>query len=246
MAQVMLTPMGQGDPAKRTHEWLGGFKWHSWTNQWLGLQGVLWRMSLLQPGHYYKGHMGFLADVERFLWYANIGMLFLYRDLRDVAVSQAYHIINADNMRLHHPGRETYAALGGFDDVLSAVIEGLGPFPGVVERWEAFAGWLDVEWVLSLRFEDLINEPEEAAGRILQYALRNGAAFADNRVDFEPETYEKLVTAMVNSGKQTNLSTTYRKGQPGEWREAFKPEHIDLWQKHDPDNWIKQLGYEDA
>jgi len=179
------------------------------------------------------------------MYYANIGHIFIYRDLRDVAVSQAYHI-TSDDCRLAHEHKSFFKMFDNFDEVLKAVITGIGPYPGVVSRWKMYAPWLDVNWVMSLKFEDLKNDLEDCCKAITNYVLYNATHLLEDKIadfTFGEGAQEQLIEKMVEQSKKTHLSVTYRKGQSGEWQTHFKQEHIDLWMKNDPDNWIEKLGY---
>lgn len=226
---------------------LGTYKWHSWTNELIDPRNYLWRMSCLERGCYLKGHSGYMKEIEGFMWWANIGHIFIYRDLRDVAVSQAHHILSDDN-RLAHQHRSFYKMLGGFEEVLKAVITGIGAYPGLIERWEKFAPWLDIKWVMSIQFESLRAEPEEWCRAMCNYALYNATHLLTNQIGhftFGEGTREELVEKMVGQSKETHKSITFRKGVSGEWKEHFTDEIKALWRAHDPDNWIVKLGYEE-
>jgi hypothetical protein len=203
-------------------------------------------MSCLERGRYLKGHSGYLEQIEGLMWWANIGHIFIYRDLRDVAVSQTYHIMS-DSSQLAHAHRDFYKMLGGFDEILKAVIEGIGPYPGVVARWEKYAPWLNVKWVMSIKFEELRSDLEEWCKAICNYTLYNATHLLEGKVanfTFGEGVRDELVQKMVEQSKQTHLSATYRKGECGEWKDHFKDEHIELWERYDPDNWIEKLGYD--
>lgn len=223
---------------------LGTFKWHSWSNDLVDMRNFLWRLSCLERGKYLRGHCGHLQEIEYLMWYANIGHIFVYRDLRDVAVSQAYHITSDDCQLMH--AHKSFFKMMSFDDVLSAVIEGIGPYPGVIARWEKYIGWLNVEWVMKIKFEDLRNDLEAWCSNILNYSLYNATHLLEGNTGaliLGEDTRTELIKQMVDRSRQTHLSVTYRKGKPKEWQSHFNDRHIELWKQNDPDNWIEQLGY---
>ena len=51
---------------------------------------------------------------------------------------------------------------------------------------------------------------------------------------------------MVKTSLMTNKSQTFRKGLSGEWRNEFKPQHVEAFKRHDVNNWLVKLGYEDS
>ena len=244
MAQVLVTPSQIGQSG---NEWLGTFKHRSWTNEPKDLRRFLWRLSCLRHGQYAKGHCGYWDEIERLMWYANIGQVFVYRDLRDVAVSVAHHVTSDDPQLAHE--HKSFFQMMEFDDVLLAVIKGIGPYPGVIERWERYAPWLEVDWILKVKYEELVAGLELWAENILHYAVSNATRLLETRIApmaITLDTERELVKRMVEAAQDTGKSVTYRKGQPGEWREAFKPEHVKAFKKMDRAGWLKRLGYEES
>lgn len=245
MAGVLVSPSKVGRGAS---EWLGCFKWNSWSNEMLDIRKTAWRLSLLERGNYLKGHMGHTDVIESVMYWGNIGHIFIVRDLRDVAVSLTHHIMSDDPVLLHEH-KTVYGMLGGFDEILSAVIGGMGPYPGLFERWEKYTRWLDLDWVMKVTFEDLISEPEQYAKSMLTYCLHNATRLLEKRYGHivpTEETERALVGKMVDRAKQTHLSTTFRKGVPGEWRESFKDHHKVLFKQRDKGGWLVRLGYEES
>lgn len=191
-----------------------------------------------------KGHCGYDMDVDAFLNFLGILHIFVYRDLRDVAVSLAFHILAADNKKIFHPDPGLYRKLGEFEKILAAVIEGIDIYPGVVERWKLYEPWLEVDWVLKLSFEEMINETRESATKILQYMiLRLATIFASEAV-VDTEIAKRTVDLMERSALRTHHSPTFRQGKVGSWREHFTQEHVDLFKETDP-GWLVRLGYEE-
>ena len=224
--------------------WWSTIQLDAFAEQWADPETAMHQVAYLQPGQYVKGHVAYRPDVAEFMRLAGVAHVFITRDLRDVAVSQAHHILS-DNPRLIHNAKETYRMLGGFDEVLGAVIAGMGPYRGVVRRWaEWYAPWLDVEWVLQRRYEDCVARPQEAALEIIKYGLTRALAGFDVAHMFDANWLREKAAVAVGNVEQRERSVTFRKGQPGEWREAFTERHIALWKANDPGDWITRLGYE--
>ena len=244
MVRVLVSPATVGTGGS---QWLGTYKWHSFSMIWQNMRQVLWRMSCLERGTYLMGHAGYDKRLARLLKYANIGHIFIYRDLRDIAVSQAHHIYDVGENRAHwqHEHKDLYRMLGSFDATLLAVIEGLGPYPGVVERWVEYAPWLKNKQVLALRYEDLLGQTIEMAVKILVYLMKNATDLLEgNRfgIDMDPEDAARLTKKMAAS--TVIPSPTFRRGVAGGWRDEFTPEHVEAFKKSDPNGWLVRLGYE--
>ncbi|HUT19335.1 MAG TPA: sulfotransferase domain-containing protein [Anaerolineae bacterium] len=245
LAELMLAPVVLPQPADGlfSDHWVGSFRGHAWTAEWLPTRNICFRLSRLQAGRLVKGHLGHSDEIEQFLYLTGAAVVFVYRDLRDVAVSQTHHILNPDDHQFEHPDKTIYQEMT-FDEALSAVIEGLGPYPGVIERWALYAPWLGCEWVLKMPFERMREGPELAAQQLLEYGLRrvSGAIGLEMRLD--DAEYARMVETMVAAAAQRQLSPTYRKGQVGGWRDVFTEQHKVLFKAHDGEGWLVQLGYE--
>jgi len=205
-----------------TELWAGTYTDNAWTLNREAPERVTAAICYTPDNWRLIGHCCYDDELEWYMELSSIAHIFVYRDLRDVAVSQAHHILS-DNADLHHPGRELYRALGGFDDVLRAVWYGLDRFPGVPERWQPYAPWLTRPGVLVLCFEDVIADLEAAAGAILGYAARFTHIFdGGGMVETSP-------AAMAASARDTTSITTFRKGIAGEWKQYQDviPEWVD-------------------
>jgi hypothetical protein len=134
----------------------------------------------------------------------------------------------------------------GFDAALLAVIQGLVQYAGIVDRWEQYAGWLDIDWIYTVKYEDLVEKREEQCGEILKYVLGHAGRFRGYAIEIPPEEYELGVKRMVRRSRRTDLSPTFRKGQTGEWREAFKLGHKVAFRRTDDAGWLVKLGYEES
>ena len=103
----------------------------------------------------------------------------------------------SDKESLIHPDKELYKALPTHEDVLKAVITGLDDYPGLIERWEQFAGWLDVRWVLKLRFEDIKDNLKNTADLMVRYVYGRAGQIKGWKVnldgrDVDPVSYTHL------------------------------------------------------
>jgi hypothetical protein len=133
----------------------------------------------------------------------------------------------------------------GFEGVISAVINGLGPFTGVMDRWEFYAPWLQDDNTLCIRYEDALVEPEETARQVLEFGMNRVVP----RIPFENpmvnhEIFQNVVKDMAELSKKRELSPTYRKAETGGWREVFTDKHIEEFKRTDKHNWLVRLGYE--
>lgn len=212
--------------------WAGNRANNSFTMQGKGPEFVTNAICYLPDNWRLIGHCAYDEDVEWYLTLSGVAHIFITRDLRDVAVSQAHHILSDDD-NLKHPDKELYRALGGFDDVLRAVWYGIDGYPGVFDRWREYAPWLDRADVLVLRFEEVIADLEAAADTILDYVHGLSPAYPQlpGKVPMKMTGVMNVTnaTAMVESALDTGASPTFRKGKAGSWRQYM--EIIPEWQE---------------
>jgi len=249
--ELMLRPLARTMPPGQMHvlPFVGTFAGRSWTTEWINVPLFMYNVSRLQIGHYFYSHIGHTQDIEAFLYFLGVAHIFIIRDLRDVAVSQARHVTEEGN-DLAHPDKDLYRNLGSFDEVLKACIVGIdGPkvrYAGVMDRWKLYSGWFDADWVYKFRYERAIREPEVVAAEIIEYGVGRTAEIFGFTMEGSQRgpSFADMVCQMVERASQRQDSITFRKGRIGDWREHFTDEHKKLFKESDKDGWLVRLGYE--
>lgn len=229
--------------------WAGTFKQNSFTHQWQEMDRWFFLLSRLQQGQYVKGHFGWREDVNTFMRLSRMAHVFITRDLRDVAVSQAHHVLAGPDKLRHHPGKDMYKTIemeSGFDGVLEAIITGTGPFLGVCDLFEPYAHWLDEEWVHHIKFEDALEDLGATAKGMLSYGIDQFTRdIWQDRFVVEGALFEQATKKMATMAGVKEASPTFRHGVAGDWVTAFKDRHVQLFKEHDRGQWLVQLGYEE-
>lgn len=245
---LALLPTVRGTP--HGGPWCGTYEGHGWLLEWAPKEKILQALGLLVPGLYYKAHAGYAPWLDEALDSLGVCQVFLYRDLRDVAVSQAYHVLSPDDKladkQLHHTGKAEYQAIHeveGLPGVIRAVIEGLGQWPGLFDRWVEYAPWLEAEWVLSIRYEDLIGDPIPTLSLVLRYLFGRAALLEGHKLVIDETDLGQAANQCLAVMSDTSMSPSFRKGGSGGWAEAFTPELVDLFKARGGD-WLERLGYE--
>lgn len=205
-------------------------------NQKLPSEVVLENIQNMQPGDIAYGYVHACEPFIETLTGPQRATIFVYRDPRDMIVS---HVFYATEMHKGHGMHPYYTeVLDSTEKRINAQILGVDE-PGfelssVKTKYEAYLGWLAQPDVLCIRFEDLILNRDEAMGVILDYLVRRGFTSRVSR----REAIETLKSAIA-----PRKSGTFRKGEPGNWREHFSQDNIKYFKEATGDLLVC-LGYE--
>ena len=159
---------------------------------------------------------------------------FIFRDPRDVVVSHVFYITEMESHHVHH---KYYQSLPDFDARLKTSILGRPDvdieFPNIAKRFAPYMDWLNHPEVLTIHFEDLINDRVRTLTRIMDHFLA--------RVSLR--TSRQLILDSLESAINPTKSPTFRSGKTGEWKKHFTDEHKKIFKDAAGDLLIR-LGYE--
>lgn len=164
--------------------------------------------------------------------------VFIYRDPRDQLVS---HVFYAKDIHTGHGMHDYYNnVLTTMEERLNVAIEGCDlPGLGLPTVWERYAehfGWFERDDVLCLKFEDLILNKDQAIGELLDYIEGFGVEFSVDRA---------RAVEVISRAIKPSKSGTFRKGQPGNWKEHFTEENKRRF-KAVAGDLLTRLGYEES
>jgi len=161
---------------------------------------------------------------------------FIYRDPRDLLVSQVFF---ATDMLEEHGMHDYYNSLPDFSARLNVAITGIEQdglkMVSVKQRYEGVFQWLEQKNVLCLRFEDLIHDRDSTLNAMLDEVEKTGYQIPTQR--------EKALDILVES-IQPKKSHTFRAGKTGGWKTYFAEEHKKLF-KDIAGDLVVRLGYEE-
>jgi hypothetical protein len=199
-------------------------------------QALAW-LDSLHPGDITSAHLFAREEVIKRVCTSAFIPYFIFRDPRDVVVSHVFYVTDMEARHVHH---DFYQSLPDFDARLKVSILGrldsLEPdveFPDIATRFAPYLGWLDHDEVLSIHFEDLINDRTSALTRIMDHFLA--------RIPLQVP--RELILESLESSINPSRSPTFRSGKTGEWKKHFTPEHKKIFKEVAGDLLIK-LGYE--
>jgi sulfotransferase 6B1 len=189
---------------------------------------IRWKLKSVPPGGLVRSHLMYAPEVLEILAERPVKRTFMYRDLRDVAVSHANWVLKEPAIFLHG----YYKSLPDFDACLMATIKGTPvgtPFgsnlsqPDIGTDFSRWLGWTTDPETLSIRFEDLVGE--RGGG---DEARRIDTIVAISQLLDSPMTREEVAEKFASTKVDPEKSHTFRKGNKGAiggWREKFTEEH---------------------
>lgn len=200
-------------------------------------QAVTRDLARLLPGEVAGGHVFATGANIAVLRERGVRCFFLYRDPRDVAVSHAFFVTN---MATHHAHHDYYAnVLTSMEERIATSIMGRPgsavEFPDIRARFEPYLGWLEQDYVLPLRFEDLIHDRRRTLEQMLDHIEAGGYRIPTGR-QRALDVFERSI--------DPSRSRTFREGKTGSWREHFTGEHRALFAEVGGDL-LERLGYEE-
>lgn len=212
------------------------------TNKNLPQADVVANLHELQSGDivycYLHAKEPYLTELTR----DGVAAFFIYRDPRDLIIS---HVFYATEMHPGHGMHNYYThKLTSMEQRISAAIQGVqepdAQLSPILAKYQNYLAWLDQKSVLSLRFEDIIfdRQPplldsESTFDRILDFLAARG---------FQPQPRYQAIDLLSNA-IAPRASGTFRRGQPGEWREHFTAENKRIF-KSSTGDLLQRLGYE--
>jgi len=204
-------------------------------NEKLSEKMVLERLRELQPGDVAYAYLHARQPFLRELTAERASTFFVYRDPRDMLVS---HVFYASELNPSHVMHAFYNRLDSMEERLNVSIEGVTEtgveLSPIRRKFDHYLGWLEQSDVLSLRFEDLILKRDSTLASLIDHLANKGVSF-----DVSKDEAVRTLTKAIEPRK----SGTFRRGQPGEWREHFTSENITRF-KNATGDLLQRLGYE--
>jgi len=184
------------------------------------------------------GYLEATKENAAFLTSAGRVNYFIYRDPRDMLVSQVFF---ATDMHEEHGMHAYYKSLPDFSARLNVAITGIDrgglKMVSVRQRYEGVFQWLDASRqknVMCIRFEDLINNRDVTLNAMLDEVEKTGYRI--------PTPREKALSVLADA-INPKKSHTFRSGKTGGWSQHFTEEHKKLFKDVAGDLLVK-LGYE--
>jgi len=181
------------------------------------------------------GYVDATKENASFLTAAGRVNYFIYRDPRDMLVSQVFF---ATDMHGEHGMHDYYISLPDFGARLNVAITGIEKddlkMVSVRQRYEGVFQWLEQKNVMCIRFEDLINNRDTTLSAMLDEVEKTG---------YKIPTPREKALSVLEDAINPKKSHTFRSGKTGGWTQHFTEDHKKLFKEVSGDLLVR-LGYE--
>ena len=207
---------------------------------------VRWKIGSAPNHSIVRSHLMYCDEILEVLREFNCKTLFIYRDLRDVAVSHARWVTKEERIFLHN----IYLNFNSFDEQLMSSIKGVSvgsPFgsnvsqPDIGSDFLRWKGWVDDANTYAVKFEDLVGERGGGSEEKRLYIIEQILAHLSISMSSQ-QVKEKFASYVLNPDE----SHTFKKGGKGNiggWKTFFTEEHKKEFKKVAGQILI-DLGYE--
>lgn len=201
------------------------------------------QLATVRKGQVVCAHLPWSVKLNNSLKKSGLLNFLIVRDLRDIAVSNAFYILEKDkDHRLH----SYFNNLPSFDECLSASILGIKGYllkdgvdsKSIGEHFNSYLPWLDEPDCLVVRFEDLIGA--KGGGCDIKQKEVVGLIMEHMNISVDDNGISKLANTTFSSSART-----FRKGMIGDWRNHFTEKHTLEFKEVAGEALIK-MGYENS
>lgn len=188
-------------------------------------------------GELVRGHIFYNEMSEKILINKNIIHIFIYRDPRDVVISEANYL---NKMNKFHYLYKYFSKINNLNDRITFSIKGNdfiktnGNYKNIYNRYMDYINWIKSENCYCIKYEDLVGiNKKKHLLNIIEYYLKN------SKFIYDKEELVKIVEKSIDPNK----SHTFHSGGTQKWKTFFNDENKKLFKDYAGDLLIK-LGYE--
>lgn len=195
------------------------------------------KLTQLAPGEVAIAHLFYEPSYHEALQLKNVAHYFIYRDPRDVAVSEAYYLTFMNRWhRLH----KYFKSLESMEERILFAIRGATDanfpyyYPDINQRFQDYNNWLNNQNVFAVRFEDIVGPDKKMwIEKMVNFYLARTT-----------QTFDKTkVVTQALAAIEPNKSHTFREGKIGGWRQNLSLQHKQVFLEI-AGNLLIELGYE--
>ena len=207
---------------------------------------IRWKIGSAPDNSIVRSHLMYCQEILDILREENCKILFIYRDLRDVAVSHARWVTKEPRIFLH----QIYLQQESFNERLMSSIKGMPlgtPLgsnlsqPDIGQDFLRWKGWIDEPQALAIKFEDLVGE---RGGASEERRLEMVARIVDYlEIKLSSQEIKDQFSSQSMNPQESHTFVKGGKGQKGNWKNFFTESHKQAFKKVAGELLI-ELGYE--
>lgn len=176
------------------------------------------------PGEIVRAHLEYEQSVYKELINQDVLHFFIYRDPRDIVISEAMYLTY---MNKWHSLHKYFRNLANDEQRIMLAINGLDAkskyhYPNVVERFSSYLNWIESPSVISLKYEELTNS------NLREVVMKRMAKVIIDKYSLSLSA-ESMVEKMTKSINPEN-SHTFRSGGTQKWKKYFNDDHTSAFQ----------------
>lgn len=207
---------------------------------------IRWKVGSAPDQSIVRCHLMHCEEILDILRENNCKTLFIYRDLRDVAVSHARWVTKEERIFLH----DIYLQQKDFDQQLMSSIQGtpvgtpLGSNvsqPDIGTDFLRWKGWIHEPSALAIKFEDLVGERGGGCEDTRLHLVEKIMNYLE--IPFSTEQIKSQFTSHAMNPEESHTFKKGGKGSIGGWKKHFKEEHKEAF-KQVAGQLLIDLGYE--
>jgi hypothetical protein len=173
------------------------------------------------PGELLRAHLYFDPEYRARLSAKHVIHYFIYRDLRDVAVSEAHYFRTINRWHRLHPVFRQMSTEQAITAAICGISDSRFDYPNIAVRFKKYQGWVDARDVCAISYESLrCHDRRPALQKIIRfYTERCPTAFdADSAMAEIDKACERR-------------SHTFRSGHAGGWQMEFSDRHKTMFKE---------------
>lgn len=205
-----------------------------------------WKIGSAPKNSIVRSHLMHCPEVKSVLQEFDCKVIFIYRDLRDVAVSHARWVTKEPRIFLH----QHYLNLNNFDQQLMSSIQGvplgtpLGSNvsqPNIGQDFLRWQGWIEDSTALSVKFEDLVGARGGGSETTRLETIKKIINYLE--INLSPAEIEAQFASKIMNPQESHTFRKGGKGSIGGWRSVFQEAHKTEFKKV-AGKLLVELGYE--
>lgn len=192
----------------------------SFTFKELTTKEVKQKINYFVPHELIGAHLFYDQEVNNYLKNKNIIHFFIYRDPRDIVISEAHYLTEMNRWHYLH---RYFKAQPDLESRINLSINGIDKLPGnrvypdIYQRYSRFLPWIHNEHVFAMKYEDLVLHKRNQIFENMYEFLKN---HYKNKFTLSKDYFLEL----ANNGASPKNSHTFRSGKTGTWKKILTTE----------------------